>query len=123
MLFRSGGRIIHIASQLGIVTHAKSGLYGLTKAALIHLTRTMAVELGREGILVNAISPGPVMTQHNIARTTADAGYAERRLVDVPAGRFGRPDEIADVAYFLATTPATFLQGDNVVIDGGYISH
>lgn len=49
--------------------------------------------------------------------------FSLRRLVDVPAGRFGRPDEIADVAYFLATTPATYLQGDNIVIDGGYISH
>lgn len=123
MRAQGGGRIIHVASQLGVVAHTRSALYGLTKAALIHLTRSMAVELGREGIFVNAISPGPVMTQHNIARTSADSGYAQRRLVDVPAGRFGRPDEIADVAYFLATTPATFLQGDNVVIDGGYISH
>jgi len=123
MRAQGGGRIIHVASQLGEVAHARSAVYGLTKAALIHLTKSMALELGRSGIVVNAISPGPVMTQHNIARTSADPQYAGRRLTAVPLGRFGRPEEIGEVALFLATTPATFLQGENVIVDGGYVIH
>ena len=123
MRARGGGRIIHIASQLGEVAHTKSCLYGLTKAALIHLTKSMALELGRDGIVVNAISPGPVMTQHNLARTSADPGYAASRLVQVPLGRFGMPEEIADVAHYLATTSTTFLQGENIIVDGGYVIH
>ena len=115
-----GGRIIHIASQMGHVTFHQRALYGLTKAALIHLTRSMAYELGRENIIVNAISPGPIETGRSLMRTAADT----KKLMDkVPAGRFGEPEEIADVAFYLATTSASFLQGQDIVVDGGYIIH
>src|SRR5215218_8949480 len=65
---QGGGRIIHTASQLGHVVYDKRTLYGLTKAALIHLTKSMAYELGRENIIVNAISPGPVATGPTLER-------------------------------------------------------
>jgi NAD(P)-dependent dehydrogenase (short-subunit alcohol dehydrogenase family) len=121
---QGGGRIIHIASQLGHVTYAKRALYGLTKAALIHLTKSMAYELGRDGIMVNSISPGPVRTQFIIDRSAGEPEEAARRLKTyVPLGRLGEPDEIADVALFLATTSATYLQGEDICVDGGYTSH
>jgi NAD(P)-dependent dehydrogenase (short-subunit alcohol dehydrogenase family) len=121
---QGGGRIIHIASQLGHVTYAKRALYGLTKAALIHLTKSMAYELGREGIMVNSISPGPIRTQYIIERSAGEPEEAERRLKTyVPLGRLGEPAEIADVALFLATTSATYLQGEDICVDGGYTSH
>lgn len=121
---QGGGRIIHIASQLGHVTYAKRALYGLTKAALIHLTKSMAYELGREGIMVNSISPGPVRTQFIIDRSAREPEEAARRLKTyVPLGRLGEPAEIADVALFLATTSATYLQGEDICVDGGYTAH
>lgn len=121
---QGGGRIIHIASQLGHVTYARRALYGLTKAALIHLTKSMAYELGREGIMVNSISPGPVATQFILDRSAGEPEEAERRLKTyVPIGRLGEPEEIADVALFLATTSAEYLQGEDICVDGGYTSH
>ena len=120
---QGGGRIIHVASQVGMVAIENGALYGLTKAALIYLARAMAYELAPEGILVNAISPGPVLTGRNAERFERDPADAQKRLARVPAARFGRSDEIAEVAFFLATTEATFLQGDNIVVDGGYTAH
>ena len=121
---QGGGRIINIASQLARVTYAKRALYGLTKAALVHLTKSMAYELARDGIMVNSISPGPVKTQFIIDRDAADPEAAQRRVKTyVPAGRLGEPWEIAEVALFLAATPATFLQGEDICIDGGYTAH
>lgn len=121
---QGGGRIIHIASQLARVTYAKRALYGLTKAALVHLTKSMAYELGRDNILVNSISPGPINTGFAMARTARDPDESARRIRDyVPAGRMGEPEEIAELAFFLATTTSTFLQGEDICVDGGYTAH
>jgi NAD(P)-dependent dehydrogenase (short-subunit alcohol dehydrogenase family) len=125
-IFRAqgGGRIINIASQLGHVTYTKRALYGLTKAALIHLTKSMAYELARDGIVVNSISPGPIRTQFIIDRAAAEPEEAAQRLKTyLPAGRLGEPEEVAELALFLASTPATYLQGEDICIDGGYTSH
>ena len=124
MRSQGGGRIIHTASQLGIVAQETRAVYGLTKAALIHLTKSMAFELAKDNIQVNAISPGPIYTQPIIDRETADPDAARKRIRDyVASGRYGRPEEIAEAAFFLASTTATFLQGENLVIDGGYTLH
>lgn len=117
---QGGGRIIHTASQLGAVASSTRAIYGFTKAALIHLTKTMALELGPEGIIVNAISPGPTATGPILERERQDPALSKERMARVPLGRFGRPDEIAELAWFLATTPAQFLHGSNIIIDGGY---
>lgn len=121
---QGGGRIIHIASQLAKVAFAKRALYGLTKAAIVHLTKSMAFELGQYGISVNSISPGPILTQPILKRLNADPAEAKRRLdAYLPIGRFGEADEIAEVALFLATTSATYLHGEDICVDGGYTSH
>lgn len=118
---QGGGRIIHIASQLGHVTYPTRALYGLTKAAIIHLTKSMAHELGRDGIIVNAISPGPVSTPAVADRPAAEV---EARFKNyLPLGRLGEPSEIAELALFLATAAPSYLQGQDIVIDGGYINH
>lgn len=118
---QGGGRIIHVASQLGHVAYSKRTLYGLTKAAVIHLTKSMAYELGRENIIVNSISPGPIATGPTLARSPE----VTRKRVEqyVPAGRVGEPEEVADLAFFLASSAPGFLQGQDIVIDGGYIIH
>ena len=115
---QQGGRILHIGSQMGRVTSAQRALYGATKAALIHLTRSMAVELGKENIIVNSISPGPVATQPLLDR----GPEATAKLVaKIPLGRLGQPTEIADVALYLAASSPAFLLGQDIVVDGGYV--
>lgn len=120
---QGGGRIIHMASQMGHITFDKRAVYGLTKAALIHLTKSMAYELGKEGIIVNAISPGPILTQPILDRLENDPDYAAARNAYLRAGRYGKPEEIAELAYYLAVTDATYMQGTDLLIDGGYTTH
>jgi len=118
-----GGRIIHMASQLGMVADPGSALYGMSKAALIHLTRVMALELAAENIIVNSVSPGPIGTEYYLQRLSREPDLLERRLSAVPAKRLGTPEEIAAAVTFLASTEATYIQGHNLVADGGYIIH
>jgi NAD(P)-dependent dehydrogenase (short-subunit alcohol dehydrogenase family) len=118
-----GGRIIHMASQLGLVADPGATVYGMSKAALIQLARNMAFELAPEGILVNAISPGPIATDYYLARLQNEPELLNQRLAAVPAKRLGKEDEVAAAVAFLATTEATYIQGHNLVIDGGFVIH
>lgn len=95
----------------------------MTKAALIHLTKSMALELARENITVNAFSPGPVETAPAIERARRDPAAAAERLRYIPMGRMGQPEEIAELAVMLLTTRATFLTGHDLIVDGGYTLH
>ena len=123
MKANGAGRIINIASQMGSIAEQNLALYGLTKAALIHLTMSMAFELAPINIMVNAVSPGPTMTEYNVERTRQHPDYLAHKLQYLPSGRYCRPDEIAEVVRFLATTSATNIQGHNLVVDGGYVIH
>ena len=118
-----GGRIIHVASQMGMVASETLALYGLAKAALIHLARSMALELAAEGIVVNAVSPGPIATEFNLERWRDEPQRHARVISKVPVGRTGEADEVADAIVFLASTEASFIHGHNLVVDGGYIIH
>ena len=118
-----GGRIIHMASQLGLVADPGATIYGMTKAALIQLTRNMAFELATENIVVNAISPGPIATDYYKARLEREPALLEQRLAAVPAKRLGTEEEVAAAVAFLATTDATYIQGHNLVVDGGFVIH
>jgi NAD(P)-dependent dehydrogenase (short-subunit alcohol dehydrogenase family) len=123
MIENGGGRIIHIASQMGLIAEQDLALYGLAKAALIHLTMSMAFELAPHNIMVNAVSPGPTMTEYNVERTTKYPEYKKHKLSYIRSGRYSTPEEIAEVVTFLATTRATNIQGHNLVVDGGYVIH
>jgi NAD(P)-dependent dehydrogenase (short-subunit alcohol dehydrogenase family) len=123
MRTQGAGRIIHVASQHGSVASEDNALYGMTKAALIHLARNMAYELAAEGIEVNTVSPGPIATQYNLDSWGKQPGKLEMMAARVPAGRMGRPEEIAEAIVFLATMQGSFIQGHDLVVDGGYIIH
>ena len=123
MQSQGGGRIIHVASQLGVVTAQDHSLYSLTKAGLIALARSMSLELAKDGISVNAVSPGPIATGYHQARLQGHDEARAALLAEVPMGRFGEPGEIAEVILFLATSEGQFIQGHNLVVDGGYINH
>jgi NAD(P)-dependent dehydrogenase (short-subunit alcohol dehydrogenase family) len=120
---QGGGRIIHVASQHGSVASEENALYGTTKAALIHLARNMAFELAREGIQVNTVSPGPIATQFNLDTWGKQPGKLEMMASRVPAGRMGRPEEVAEAIAFLATAEGSYIHGHDLVVDGGYIIH
>ena len=123
MRSQGGGRIVHVASQIGLVAYKESLLYGMTKAALIYLARAMAYELARENIVVNAVSPGPIMTEYNVERVKQNPAFYGERVAYVPAARYGEPHEVAEAIFFLASGAPSYVQGHNLVIDGGYICH
>ena len=123
MKANGGGRIIHISSQHGIVAGQERALYGATKAALAFLARAMAYELSAYNILVNAVSPGPIASEAYQERMAADPVRAKHHLSYLPLGRPGEPDEVASVVAFLASDEATFIQGHNIVVDGGFVIH
>ena len=120
---QGGGRIIHIASQMGVVTHERRAVYGMTKAGLIHLAKSMAFELAPDGIIVNAISPGPVLTDYMQKEYGKDAQLGNERNAYMRINRLGRTEEIADVAFFLAADAPELLLGQNIIVDGGYTIH
>jgi NAD(P)-dependent dehydrogenase (short-subunit alcohol dehydrogenase family) len=121
MRAQGGGHIVHMASQLGIVASRFGAVYSLTKAALIQLTRSMALELAAEGIRVNAVCPGPVSTEGFLAGR--NPGELEQRARDVPIGRFGTVEEVAGVVAFLVSRDAAYVAGHALVMDGGYVVH
>ena len=120
MRAQGGGRIVHVASQFGSVAAPTRALYGLTKAALIHLAKTMALELAEDNIQVNTISPGPIATRPNIERARLDPAASAERMRQIPAGRFGEPEEMGEVVHWLFTTAPAFVTGHDLVADGGY---
>ena len=117
MLERGYGRIINIASVSGDRGQVGRAAYGVSKAGVIQLTKILAVELARSGILVNAISPGPILTEGILERVPVAARDAYSSLV--PVGRFGTPAEVATMAVFLASDGCTFIAGHTINVDGG----
>lgn len=110
-----GGTVINLASIGGIIVEAGIGIYNTTKAAVIHLTKNLAHELG-PGVRVNAIAPGLVKTDLARALWENDEGAISRRL---PLGRLGEPEDIAAMAVFLASDAASWITGQTMVVDGG----
>jgi len=118
------GRIINISSIAGIVPLRLQCAFTAAKAGVINLTRAMAIELGRDGILVNGIAPGSTMTDGTEKLFYGVDGkfheQAQRMLDHVPLGRPGTPDEIAVTAQFLADPENRYLTGHTIVVDGGW---
>jgi NAD(P)-dependent dehydrogenase (short-subunit alcohol dehydrogenase family) len=113
-----GGKIINIASVVGLRPGAMQGIYSLTKAALINLTQTLAMELAGDNIQVNAIAPGVIKTKFASALWDNDA-VAEPILARTPQHRFGEPNDIAGIALYLASPASNFVTGGVFVVDGG----
>jgi NAD(P)-dependent dehydrogenase (short-subunit alcohol dehydrogenase family) len=119
MLESGGGSIINVASFVALVGAATAQIaYTASKGGVLAMTREVAVEYARKGIRANSICPGPIETPL-LAELLADPARRERRLVHIPMGRFGRPEEIAKAALFLASDEASFVTGSALVVDGG----
>jgi 3-oxoacyl-[acyl-carrier protein] reductase len=112
-----GGRVVNIASTESIVTTPGLAAYAATKAGVVGLTRSFAVELGRHGITVNCICPGPILTGMT-AGIPEDAKevYAKRR---VPLRRYGQPEEVAHMTLNLCLPSSSFVNGTSIPVDGG----
>ena len=118
------GRIINISSIAGVVPLRLQCAFTAAKAGVNNLTRAMAIELGSDGILVNAIAPGSIMTDGTRKLFYSENGLfhenVQRMIEHVPLGRPGNPDEIAVAALFLAAPENTFTTGHILVVDGGW---
>jgi NAD(P)-dependent dehydrogenase (short-subunit alcohol dehydrogenase family) len=112
------GSIVSVASVAGVEAAPLQGVYGMTKAAVISMTKTLAYELASSKIRVNSIAPGLVKTRF-AAAITENADLSAEVMKKTPLGRTGTPDEIAAGALFLASDAAGYLTGHCLVIDGG----
>jgi NAD(P)-dependent dehydrogenase (short-subunit alcohol dehydrogenase family) len=113
-----GGAIVNLSSIAGLVGFPDASTYCTAKGAIANLTRELAVELGGEGIRVNAINPGVIET----AMTTEDANVVGSMTDQIPLERDGVPEDVASVAAFLASDEAAYVTGHNLVVDGGYLA-
>ncbi len=113
------GRIVNMASTMAHVSLPHRSAYSASKAALLGMTRAMALELAAEGITCNTISPGPFATEMN--RTLIESGEANALLVaNTPVGRWGRVEEVGELAVYLCSEAAGFVTGADFLIDGGW---
>jgi NAD(P)-dependent dehydrogenase (short-subunit alcohol dehydrogenase family) len=111
-----GGSIINIGSQAGVtVTRGQGAHYHATKAAVAHLTKALAVEFGPRNIRVNCVAPGAVQNDGNVA-------MPEQILRQIPLGRAGVPDDVADACAYLASDSARFVTGQVLVVNGGAVA-
>jgi NAD(P)-dependent dehydrogenase (short-subunit alcohol dehydrogenase family) len=118
MVARRAGRIVNVASISGLRAGIGRTAYGTSKAALIHLTRQAALELGPFGVTVNAVAPGPVASA--LANAVHPPETVANYLSLIPQARYGEPGEIAAVAAFLCGDGASYLNGQIVAVDGGF---
>jgi NAD(P)-dependent dehydrogenase (short-subunit alcohol dehydrogenase family) len=116
------GNIVNIASTAGTVARPGIAHYGASKAALIMLTKVLAIEWAEHGIRVNAVAPGLVETPGVGKLLSTEAGRQEhrRKLAKIPMARTGEPREIADAVVFLASENSSFVTGHTLFVDGGY---
>ncbi len=120
MLEQKSGSIINTASFVAVMGAATSQIsYSASKGGVLSMTRELGVQFAREGVRVNALCPGPVNTPLLKELFAKDAERAARRLVHVPMGRFGEPEEMANAVLFLASDESSFMTANTFLVDGG----
>lgn len=120
MVERGSGSIVNVCSRLGQIGVAETAAYSAAKAGLIGLTRALAREFGPRGVRVNAVAPGVTVTE--MTTDLVDSEEGRRRLADMPLGRFGRADEVADTVIFLLSDKASLFLGQTLNPNaGGYM--
>jgi NAD(P)-dependent dehydrogenase (short-subunit alcohol dehydrogenase family) len=120
MIRQEQGNIINVASMAGHSPYSSGGAYSASKAGVIMFTKQLAIEWAKYGIRVNAISPGLIRTPMN-ERVYEDKVLCEKRIKLVPLRRIGTPEDISRVALFLATEDSSYMTGQVLIVDGGYL--
>lgn len=118
MTAKRSGRITVVSSLYGFLSRRGRITYAMAKHALNGAVKTLAIELGPQGILVNSVAPGFVMT--NMTRANNDDATIQRLVSGIPLGRMAEPEEIADVVYFVSSPQNRYLTGQDLVVDGGF---
>ena len=114
------GRIVNITSIHGMVCAPDDFAYGVSKAGSVYMTRQIAVDYAKQGIICNGVAPGKIVTgKPGVAADPDKLRYAEART---PLPYFGRPDDVARAALFLASDEAAFITGENLLVDGGWMA-
>src|SRR3954452_7836470 len=120
MLEQKRGSIINTASFVAVMGAATSQIsYSASKGGVLSMSRELGVQFAREGVRVNALCPGPANTPRPQERFAKDEERAARRLVHVPMGRFGEPEEMASAVLFLASDDSSFMTASTFLVDGG----
>jgi NAD(P)-dependent dehydrogenase (short-subunit alcohol dehydrogenase family) len=119
MIKQKYGRIINLSSQAGLVALPTESVYCMTKAAISHLTKCLAVEWGQYNITVNAVAPTFINTP-GTAQALGDSAFRADVLSRIALGRIGEPEEVASAVVFLASPAAALITGDTLMIDGGW---
>ena len=118
MVARGRGAVVNVASISGLRASTLRVAYGTSKAALIHLTKQHAVELGNVGVRVNVIAPGPVETE--MAKLVHTVAIRSDYYDTIPLGRYGTPEEMAHTVGFLCSDAASYINGQVIAVDGGF---
>lgn len=122
------GRIVNISSQHGMVAAPDSLAYGVSKAGIVYLTRQVAADYARDGIVCNAVAPGKILSGGKYGTATGMGGAiaSEEQLAysrsRTPWPRLGLPEDVASAALFLASPEATYITGENLMVDGGWMA-
>ncbi|MEK6568356.1 MAG: 3-oxoacyl-[acyl-carrier-protein] reductase [Candidatus Omnitrophota bacterium] len=118
MLKQKSGKIINIASIIGIMGNFGQANYAASKGGIIALTKTTAKELASRGICVNAVAPGFIQTEMT-AKLPAD--IQQKMLAQIPLSRLGKPEDVANLCLFLASSESDYITGQTIIIDGGMV--
>jgi NAD(P)-dependent dehydrogenase (short-subunit alcohol dehydrogenase family) len=116
------GRVINITSQHGLVGAPGHFAYAVSKGGLTQMTRQIAVEHGKDGIICNAVAPGKIVTgaAGDLSQEPQSLAYVRSRT---PFARLGQPDDVASAVAFLASDQATYISGLNLLVDGGWMAY
>lgn len=123
MLKQGGGAIVNTSSQGGVTAFPGQAAYIACKHAVIGLTRTAAIDYSAKGIRINAVCPGVILTPMAEELMRRDPGLEKELVRDIPAGRLGRPEEIADAVLWLCSPASSFVIGHALLVDGGFTIH
>jgi NAD(P)-dependent dehydrogenase (short-subunit alcohol dehydrogenase family) len=115
------GRIVNISSQHGMVASPENIAYGVAKAGCVYITRQVAVDYAHHGIVCNAVAPGKILTGKT--GRAIEPRWIEYSHARTPWPRLGRPEDVASAALFLASDEATYITGENLMVDGGWMAY
>ncbi len=122
LLKSGGGAIVNTSSVLGLVGGAMVPIYTASKHAVEGLTKSLALEYAKQGIRVNAVSPGPIQTEMFDRLSQANPEAIEQLIAGQPMGRMGTPEEVANAVLWLCSDASSFVTGQSIAVDGGIVA-